>query len=167
MVKREGTLDDNIQCLYFLVLGQCTDLLQMKLKQQKNWRMVLDEQNGIALLTMIKRAVHKFKDQKFVPLAQYNAKAAIYAFCQGNLTNKKYLKNFNNLVDFICSYQGKLYDKPLLEIIVEADHSGQTFDQLMANEKEAVKVKAHDLACATIFLSQCNKRRYGKLIEDL
>ena len=164
MVKREGTLDDNVQHLYSLVLGQCIDLLQTKLKQQTNWKRVSDEQNGIALLTMIKKVVHKFEDQKFVPLAHYNAKAAIYAFCQGNLTKNEYLKKFNNLVDLICSYQGKLYDKPLLDIVVESEHTSQNFDQLMDNEKAAVKLKAHDLACATIFLAQCNKRRYGKLI---
>ena len=37
----------------------------------------------------------------------------------------------------------------------------------MDDEKAAVKVKAHYLACATIFLAQCDKRRYGKLIEKL
>ena len=80
VVKWESTLDNNVQQLYLLVLGQCTDLLQMKLKQQNNWKMVSNEQNGIALLTMIKKAVHKFEGQKFVPLAHYNSKATIYAF---------------------------------------------------------------------------------------
>ena len=103
MVKRERNLEDNVQCLYSLVLGKCINLLQTKLKQQTNWKTVSDEQNRISLLTMIKKVVQKFKDQKLVPLAHYNAKADIYAFCQGNLTNDKYLKKFNNLVDVVCS----------------------------------------------------------------
>ena len=116
---------------------------------------------------MIKKAVHKFKDQKFVPLAHYNAKARIYAFCQGNLTNNDYLKKFNNLVDLIWYYKGKLYDRTLLDIVVEGDHAGQTFKQITDTEREAVKVKAHELSCATIFLAQCDNRRYGKLLEEL
>ena len=33
-IKRKTMLDDNVQKAYSLVLGQCTDLLQSKLKQQ-------------------------------------------------------------------------------------------------------------------------------------
>ena len=102
VVKRESTLDDNVQRLYSLVLEQCTNLLQSKLKQQTDWKTVSDAQNGITLITMIKKAVHKFEDQKIVPLAHYNAKAAIYAFCQGNLTNDKYLKISTILLTFIA-----------------------------------------------------------------
>ena len=36
-IKRDAILDDNIQKAYSLVLGQCIDLLQSKLKQQQNW----------------------------------------------------------------------------------------------------------------------------------
>ena len=35
-IKRKGILDNNIKKAYSLVLGQCTDLLQSKLKQQAN-----------------------------------------------------------------------------------------------------------------------------------
>ena len=99
VIKHEGTLDDNIQCLYSLVLGQCTDLMQTKLKQQSNWETVSRYQDGIELLKMIKTTVHRFDDQKFTPLAHYCAKDAIYGLHQGNLTNDEYLKKFNNLVD--------------------------------------------------------------------
>ena len=34
LIKHESILDANIQCLYSLLLGQCTDLIQTKLKQQ-------------------------------------------------------------------------------------------------------------------------------------
>ena len=81
VVKREGMLDDNIQRLYSLVLGQCTDLLQSKLKQQANWDTVSGAQVGIELLKLIKTVVYKFEDQKFLPLALYNAKNNLYFFC--------------------------------------------------------------------------------------
>ena len=35
-IKRKSALDDNIQKACSLVIGQCTDLLQSKLKQQAN-----------------------------------------------------------------------------------------------------------------------------------
>jgi len=36
-IKRCAILDDNVQKAYSLILGQCTDLLQSKLKQQSQW----------------------------------------------------------------------------------------------------------------------------------
>ena len=36
-IKRKTMLQDNIQKAYSLILGQCTDLLQSKLKQQAQW----------------------------------------------------------------------------------------------------------------------------------
>ena len=51
MSKRKVVLNDNIQKTYSLVLGQCTDLLQTKLKQQLTWPTVQSDQDGVALLT--------------------------------------------------------------------------------------------------------------------
>ena len=84
LIKCETILDANIQSLYSLVLGQCTDLIQTKLKQQTTWATVHDAQDGIALLVLIKMVVHQFEDQKFLSLALYNAKLNLYAFRQGN-----------------------------------------------------------------------------------
>ena len=39
-IKRKSVLEDNIQKAYLLVLGQCTNLLQSKLKQQSSWAQV-------------------------------------------------------------------------------------------------------------------------------
>lgn len=60
------------------------------------------------LLGLIKTIMHCFKDQKFLPLALYNAKLNLYSFCQGNLSNDKYLQRFNNLVDITTLYDSKL-----------------------------------------------------------
>ena len=167
LVKQEGTLDDNIQRLYSLVLGQCTDLLQTKLKQQNGWKKVSEDQDGIALLKLIKTTVHKFDDQKFTPLAHYRAKAAVYAVRQGNLSNDEYLKKFNNLVDVAQSYDGHFHDQAMMGVVMDKDHPGVLWKDLDPAEQTAVNVKAHELFCATMFLSQCDKRRYGKLLEEL
>ena len=80
----------------------------MKLKQQADWGMISTDQDGITLIKLIKNIVYWFEDQKFLPLALYNAKANLYALCQGNMTNDDYLKKFNALVDVAGSYDGQL-----------------------------------------------------------
>jgi hypothetical protein len=62
-------LDDNIQKAYSLVLGQCTDLLQSKVKQQAQWAATSQDQDAIALVNLIKTITFRFEDQKFLPLA--------------------------------------------------------------------------------------------------
>ena len=103
-MKREATLNDNIQHAYSLILGQCTDLLQSKLKQQATWGTVSTNRDGIALVGLIKSIIYKFDDQNFLPLALYNMKLNFFLLRQGNMTNNKYLKKFNMLVDVTKSY---------------------------------------------------------------
>ena len=166
-IKRESILDDNVQKAFSLVLGQCTDLLQSKLKQQANWATVSREQDVIALLEMIKNITFKFDDQKFLPLALYNAKAALYSLRQNNMSNHDYLQKFNNLVDVSTTYNGQLYDQAIVDIACERLHPGTDFETLGKNEKAAVHDAANELYKATMFVHQSDKRRYGKLMEDL
>jgi hypothetical protein len=78
-IKRVSTLDGSIQKAYHLIIGQCTDLLQSKLKQQAQWSDISQNQDGTALITHIKTITFKFEDQKFLPLALYQSKANLYA----------------------------------------------------------------------------------------
>ena len=48
-----------MQKAYSLVLGQCTELLQSKLKQHADWEQVLIDQDVLALLRMIKTITYK------------------------------------------------------------------------------------------------------------
>ena len=78
LIKHEAQLDGNIQCLYSLVIGQSMDLLQTKLRQQATWDTIKTNQDGIALLALIKNVVHWFEDQKYLPLVLYNVKLNLY-----------------------------------------------------------------------------------------
>jgi hypothetical protein len=76
--KRKSLLDDNIQKTCSLVIGQCTDLIQSKLKQQAAWATISSDQDAIALIGLIKTITFRFEDQKFLPLALYLSKASLY-----------------------------------------------------------------------------------------
>ena len=168
LIKREAQLDSNIQCLYSLVIGQSTDLLQTKLRQQATWDTIETNQDGIALLALIKQVVHRFKHQKYLPLALYNAKLNLYQFRQGNLTNSDYLQKFNNLIDVATLYKGQLHNDAIRDVTVRklfgdaAVWAGITDDQ-----KKAATKRAHEIYCAMMFLAQCDKWRYGRLLKDL
>jgi len=166
-IKRKAILDDNVQKTYSLILGQCTDLLQSKLKQQRPWLQTSTDQDAIALLAMIKAITLKFEDQKFLPLALHQAKCALYAFKQGNLSCHDYLQKFQNLVDVALAYNGQIHDNAILDIATENSHPGVLFTALPVADQDAMNLAAHELMMATMFIAQADKRRYGKLQEEL
>ena len=95
-IKRIVVLDNNIQKAYHLIIGQCTNVLQSKLKQQAQWSDISQQQDDIALISLIKTITFKFEDQKFLPFALYQSKANLYALMQSSMTNHEYLQRFQN-----------------------------------------------------------------------
>ena len=166
-VKRKSALDDNIQKAYSLVIGQCTDLLQSKLKQQANWSFINTEQDAIGLITLIKTITFRFEDQKFLPLALYQSKANVYNLRQGNMTNHEHLQRFQNLVDVATAYNGQLHDQAIVDIVTERKHPGITYQTLAQPEQLLIQTASSELYLATMFIHQSDRRRCGKLSEDL
>ena len=151
-----------------MVLSQCTNLLQTKLKQQATWETVENAQDGIVLIALIKTVIHHFEDQKFLPLALYNAKLNLYNFWQQNLSNDDYLHKFNNLVNVAILYNGQVHDTAVQDLVTEDKHSASTdYDTLGDDKRSAIDDAAHELYCATMFIVQADKQHYGKLCEDL
>ena len=73
---REATLDKHRVQVYALIYGQCTQLLQDKMKQEKNWTAVSASYKPLELYKLIKSVVLKqTKDQ-------YPVAAAWDQYCQ-------------------------------------------------------------------------------------
>ena len=115
-VKHDGILDENLQKAYSLIHGQCTELINSKLKTSANWETVSSQYNMMGLLEAIKTIIYKSEDKKYLPLSLHHAKRNFYAFRQGNLPNPDYLDRFMNLVDMAESYDAKLYDQAMFKI---------------------------------------------------
>ena len=62
-IKWRAILEDNIPKAYSIVLVQCTDLLQIKLKQHNLWDQVLTAQDVIQRLDMIKQITFWFEEK--------------------------------------------------------------------------------------------------------
>jgi len=160
-------LDDNIQKTYSLVIGQCTDLLQSKLKQQAQWAKISKDQDAIALIGLIKTITFKFEDQKSLPLALYLSKANLYNLRQSTTNNHDYLQRFQNLVDVATAYNGQLHDQAIVNIVTERLHPGSTYAALTAANQQAVQTASSKLYLAIMFIYQSSRRCYGKLGEEL
>ena len=115
-VKRDGILDENLQKAYSLIFGQCTELLNRKLKSSVNWDAMSSTYDMFALLEAIKTIIYRFEDQKYFPLSLHNAKTNFYNFQQGTMTNPDYLDKFMNLTEMAEYYEGTLHDSDVFMI---------------------------------------------------
>ena len=67
--------------LYSLVLGQCTDALQERLKLHQDYQTA--NQDGIALLVIIRSLIHTFEENRKLSDAIMDVKKKFYKFYQG------------------------------------------------------------------------------------
>ena len=102
----------------------------------------------------------------------HNAKSAFYKFNQRDLSLNDYRERFNNVVEIATSYDNKLYDDKLLNHLCEKEHDTtwatlQEEPEENENLIEELEAEAHDITVATGFLACCDRRRYGKVLDDL
>jgi hypothetical protein len=147
--------------------AQCTELLKSKLKQSGDWDQVSTVYDLLGLTRLIKSIVFKFDDQKFLPVSLHQAKQNFYIMRQGQMTNAEYLEKFNNLVDIASSYNGDILDPAVLEYCRLKLHPGTVIANQNIAEMLIVRQTASDLCLATAFILQCDRRRFGKLLEEL
>ena len=82
------------------------------------------------------------------------------------MTNHEYLQRFQNPVDDTTAYNGQLHDQAIIDIACERSKVGKC-STLTADQQYVVKLAASELYHATIFIHQSDRRRYGKLSENL
>ena len=64
VATRDMHLTENIGTIYSIVSGQCTTVLQRKLKSVKDYDEIVKKKDGIRLLLEIKNICYNFESQK-------------------------------------------------------------------------------------------------------
>jgi hypothetical protein len=67
-VKRENCLEQNLQTIYSLVWGQCTEAMRQRVEGLDTYREIKATGDGLPLLLAIKDLVFNFQSQKYLPL---------------------------------------------------------------------------------------------------
>jgi hypothetical protein len=163
-VRQEAILQENMQRVYSLVLGQCTKLLREKLKQSSDWAQVSSAFDVLGLTKLIKSIVFKFDDQKCLLVPLHQAKQTFYSLRQDTMTNAEYLEKFSNYVDIASSYDGQILDAAILEYIRDKLHPRTAASAQTPLQRAIVQVAAKELCLAIAFIIQCDRCRYRKLV---
>ncbi len=81
--------------VYSLILGQCTELLQDKMKQDASWTTVSASYDPLELYRLIKRVVLKQTKDQYPFAMVHKQSLAMLNTKQGGLSNAQWCERFN------------------------------------------------------------------------
>ena len=157
-VKKVDQLETNVQSLFSLVWGQCTDAMQAKVEAAPTYSQVATDNSGIKLLKLIKDIAFNFASQKYLPQAIHEAKRRFFLQFQGRQLNvKDYLEQFMNHVDVLDHIGANVVnDSGIISQIAKGTPI-----------TDAHKTEAREQYFSAAFIMGADHSRFGKLIEDL
>jgi hypothetical protein len=79
--------------------GQCTQLLQDKMKQDTDWNTVIISYDPLTLYRLIYRTVLAQNEDQYPFATVYDQELSFYSFKQDNLSNPQWYERFNTKVD--------------------------------------------------------------------
>ncbi len=95
---RVATLEKHCGNVYALIYGQCTQILQDKMKQDKNWETVSVSYKPLELYKLIKQVIFKQTEDQYPVAALWEQLSNVANAKQGNFTNNKWYDRFNTKV---------------------------------------------------------------------
>ena len=167
-LDREEGLKTGKKKLYTLIWGQCTKVMQNELEATSLYEEMDRNQDPIALLKTIKSITYNFRDQKYLPGSMWRAYKVLYNTTQREEEDlKSFYDRFNNQVKVIENYGGNIgTDFNLYQQDKEYKELTESQKKQKSNI-EAAKDRAKDRFLGYGLLANCDKKRYGNLVEDL
>jgi hypothetical protein len=105
---------------YFsLIQGQCTQLLQDKMKQDTEWNTVSISYDPLTLYRLIERTVLAQTEGQYPFAMVYDQELSFYSFKQDNLSNPQWYERFNTKVDVSGAIGVTRQHKVLLEYVAQ------------------------------------------------
>lgn len=168
-VRRLSALESNIQILYSLVWGQCSDVVRQKVEASKDFKETADSGDGLKLLDILKGISFHFQSQKYLSHAIDEALKRYYNCAQGKFaTTQAYAEHFQNVLEVVTTSGGSVAGHPGIEDEIIKELPGNpTRDTLSPEQRKNVTEETTARSTAMRFLLGCDRSRYGKLIEDL
>ncbi len=148
--RRISTLETH-QGQAYLILGQCTQLIQDKMKQDASWTMVSTSYDPLKLYRLIERVVLKQTKDQCIFAAVQKQSLAMLNTKQGGLSNTQWYERFNMCHDVAHSIGVELGHKVLWEYCAQSKYS-MSYDTLGTTDQAAMRQAAEDQYLAYILL---------------
>jgi hypothetical protein len=150
---------------FSLILSQCTQLLQDRMKQDTNWNMASTSYNPFDLYQLIKKMTLVQMEEQYPFATVYDQELGFYSFWQETMSNLQWYEKFNTKVDVELAISVTGQHKVLLEYMAQENHT-LAFTALSAEQNQAVCEDAKECYISYAFLCQSGAQ-HGNLKVDV
>jgi hypothetical protein len=136
---------------FSLIQGQCTQLLQEKMKQDIDWNTVSTSYDPLTLYRLIERTVLAQTEDQYPFSTVYDQELSFYSFKQDTLSNPQWYERFNTKVDVSGSI-GVTRQHKVLVVYVAQESYNRAFTDRGAAEQQLVRDDAEEQYISYAFL---------------
>lgn len=166
--KNTDRHEENLQQLYSLAWGQCSEAVQAKLEGLPAYEDMCTAADGLSLMQAIKTISYNFETTKYQAHALYEASRQYFLFYQdADMTDQKFLEKFQSLTEVIEHCGGSIGEEPGMIDAVSKREYTKDYDALDGAQKKDVRLIARQEYLGTAFVLKADRGRYHKLVMDL
>jgi hypothetical protein len=121
--ERNSKLTNHRGQAFSLILGQCTQILQDKMKQDADWTVVSTSYDPLRLYRLIEKTILAQTEDQYPFATVYDQEVALYSFRQEAMPNAQYYERFNTKVDVANAIGVTRQHKVLLEYVSQELHA--------------------------------------------
>jgi hypothetical protein len=163
--ERNALLTKHRGQAFSLILGQCTQLLQDRMKQDTDWNLTSMSYYPLELYRLIQKMTLAQMEDQYPFATVYDQELNFYSFWQETMSNPQWYEKFNTKVDVGSAIGITQQHKVLLEYVAQENHT-LTFAALSAKQKQAVREDAEEHYISYAFLHQSGAQ-HSNLKVDL
>jgi hypothetical protein len=117
--ERNDNLIKHQDQAFYLIQGQCTQLLQDKMKQDTDWAVVSTSYEPLTLYRLIERTILAQTEDQYPFATLYDQEFSFYSFKQETLSNPQWYEIFNTKVDVSEAIGVTRHHKVLLDCVAK------------------------------------------------
>jgi hypothetical protein len=162
---RVATLEKHRGQVYALIYGQCTQVLQDKMKQDKGWSAVSVSYDPLSLYKLMERVIMKQTEDQYPVAALWEQLCNVTQAKQGNMANIEYNERLNTKID-VAESVGVSFDfERIWEYCAQETHK-QPYSSLTADQQALARSEAKERVLSyALIVSSSNQHK--KIKEDL
>ena len=134
-------LEKNIGQTFLLILGECMQFLQEKMKQETVWNDVSILYDPLALFRLIEMVILVHTEDQHPFATVYDQELSFYLFHQNTMSNAQWYEQFNTKVDVSTAIGITRQHTVLLEYLAQELHA-YTFTTITLLEQDDVRIDA-------------------------
>ena len=162
---REATLEKHRGQVYALIYGQCTQLLQDKMKKEKNWAAVSASYKPLELYKLIESVFLKQTEDQYPVAAVWDQYCQVYNAKQGSMTNTEWYERFHTKVEVAESVGCVFASDKTRDYCAQLEYK-KPYEGLGPTEQTAVELLARERFIA-FGLLKTSSSSHEKIKSDL